>query len=110
MAKIDDAFKIEFENKLLELFPDVPATGVVENSQLLETMRALGTKTSPRWLMTDKVGRGLYALPGGRAKHDVAVVGNTALKPKQQESFTVDYTDTASLIPAKDPNFVPFGN
>ena len=110
MAKIDDAFKIEFETKLLELFPDIPAAGVIENSQLLETMRALGTKTSPRWLMVDKVGRGLYALPGGRANHDVAVAGNTALKPKQQESFTVDYSDTTSLIPSKDPNFVPFGN
>ena len=110
MAKIDDSFKVKFEKKLLQLYPDVVAAGVVENSQLLETMRALGTKTSPRWLMTDKVGRGLYALPGGRSNHDVAVVGNTALKPKQQESFTVDYTDTTSLIPAKDPNFVPFGN
>ena len=105
MAKIDDAFKIEFENKLIEMFPDVKTEGVVQNSQLLETMRALGTKTSPKWLMQNKVGRGLYALDGGKA-----VVGNTALKPKVEESFQVDYSNVESLIPKKDPNFVPFGN
>ena len=27
-----------------------------------------------------------------------------------KESFVVDYNDTKALIPAKDPNFVPFGN
>lgn len=110
MAKIDPVFQAEFETKLFELFPDVKTEGIIQNAQLLETMRVLGTKTSPRWLMVDKVGRGLYALPGGRATHD-AVAGNTALKPQPiAESFAVDYTDTSSLIPAKDPNFVPFGN
>jgi MoxR-like ATPase len=104
MAKIDPAFQTEFENKLFELYPDVKTEGVVQNAQLLETMRVLGTKTSPKWLMENKVSRGLYAINGSKPM----VVGNTALK--QEESFTVDYTNTASLIPAKDPNFVPFGN
>ena len=104
MAKIDPAFQTEFENKLFELIPDVKTEGVVQNAQLLETMRVLGTKTSPKWLMENKVSRGLYAINGSKPM----VVGNTALK--QEESFTVDYTNTASLIPAKDPNFVPFGN
>lgn len=104
MAKIDPAFQTEFETKLFELFPDVKTEGVVQNAQLLETMRVLGTKTSPKWLMENKVSRGLYAINGSKPM----VVGNTALK--QEESFTVDYTNTASLIPAKDPNFVPFGN
>jgi MoxR-like ATPase len=104
MAKIDPAFQTEFENKLFELYPDVKTEGVVQNAQLLETMRVLGTKTSPKWLMENKVSRGLYAINGSKPM----VVGNTALK--QEESFTVDYTNTSSLIPAKDPNFVPFGN
>jgi MoxR-like ATPase len=106
MAKIDSAFQAEFEGKLFELFPDVKTEGVVQNAQLLETMRALGTKTSPKWLMTTKVGRGLYAIDG----RGNATVGNAALKPKVEESFQVDYTDVQSLIPKKDPNFVPFGN
>jgi MoxR-like ATPase len=107
MAKIDPVFQTEFETKLFELFPDVKTEGMVQNAQLLETMRALNTKTSPKWLMVNKVSRGLYAIDGSKPM----VVGNTALKPQPKiESFTVDYTNTASLIPAKDPNFVPFGN
>jgi MoxR-like ATPase len=107
MAKIDPVFQTEFETKLFELFPDVKTEGMVQNAQLLETMRALNTKTSPKWLMENKVSRGLYAIDGSKPM----VVGNTALKPQPKiESFTVDYTNTASLIPAKDPNFVPFGN
>ena len=104
MAKIDATFKSEFESKLFELFPDTKTKGVVQNSELLKVMEVLGTKTSPKWLMVDRVGRGLYAINGG-----AAVVGNTALAPKM-ESFVVDYTNTEALIPKKDPNFVPFGN
>lgn len=107
MAKIDPVFQAEFESKLFELFPDVKTEGMVQNSQLLETMRVLNTKTSPKWLMVNKVSRGLYAIDGSKPM----VAGNTALKPQPQpESFTVDYTDVTSLIPSKDPNFVPFGN
>ena len=107
MAKIDPVFQAEFESKLFELFPDVKTEGIVQNAQLLETMRVLNTKTSPKWLMVNKVSRGLYAIDGSKPM----VVGNTALKPQPQpESFTVDYTDVSSLIPSKDENFVPFGN
>lgn len=93
-----------FENKLYEMYPDIQTKGTVENSQLLAVMKELGTKKSPRWLMVDKVGRGLYAIPGGK------IVGNTALKEEPMQSFTVDYSNVESLIPKKDPNFVPFGN
>jgi MoxR-like ATPase len=93
-----------FENKMYEMFPDIQTKGTVENSQLLAVMKELGTKKSPRWLMVDKVGRGLYAIPGGK------IVGNTALKEQPMESFTVDYSNVESLIPKKDSNFVPFGN
>jgi hypothetical protein len=106
MSKVTDAFKSEFEAKLFEMFPDTQTSGRVANSELLQVMDALGTKTSPRWLMQTRVSRGVYAFP---------VAGNNAMKPVEdvpvnQESYTVDYTDTTSLIPAVDPNFVPFGN
>jgi hypothetical protein len=103
MAKFDVAFQSQFENTLNEMYPDVQTKGSVTRSQLIEVMEKIGTKTYPTWLMENKIGRGLYAI-GGKP----AVVGNTALKEK--ESFVVDYTDTESLIPSKDPNFVPFGN
>ena len=108
MSKIDAVFRREFEIKLHETFPDVATKGIVSRPQLIEVMQKLKTEKFPLWLMKDKVGRGLYALEGGRAKHDVA--GNTALKEEVMESFQVDYTNTESLIPKKDPNFVPFGN
>jgi MoxR-like ATPase len=99
-----DTFVTDFESKLFELFPDAKTNGVVKNSELLDTMRALGTTKQPKWLMVNKVGRGLYAIDGSKAP----VAGNLALKP--EESFIVDYTDLTSLIPKKDSNFVPFGN
>lgn len=109
MAKIDSDFQRQFEDKLFAMFPDVKSEGVVKNAELLAVMDALGTKTSPKWLMQDRIGRGLYAISGG--KPATPVVGNTALKSTQaEESFIVDYTNTKSLIPVKDPNFVPFGN
>ncbi|NBQ48477.1 MAG: AAA family ATPase, partial [Sphingobacteriia bacterium] len=93
-----------FESKLFSMFPDVKSSGMVKNQELLDTMKALGTTKSPRWLMTNKISRGLYAIPNAE--------GNLAAKPIQikQESFMVDYTDMQSLIPMKDSNFVPFGN
>ena len=105
MAKSDMAFRENFESKLLELHPDVATRGQVSRQELIEVMEALGTEKYPLWLMKDKVGRGLYAINGG-----TPVAGNTALKPVVEESFQVDYTNTESLIPKKDPNFVPFGN
>jgi hypothetical protein len=98
----NDAFRAQFETKLFEMFPDVPSNGTVKNSELLETMRVLGTKTSPKWLMENRVGRGLYAIRGSKS--------NVVMKEEVMESFTVDYTNTESLIPKKDSNFVPFGN
>jgi MoxR-like ATPase len=114
MAAVDVIFRREFEMKLFEMYPDVQTRGAVSRPELLDVMKALKTEKYPLWLMKDKVGRGLYAIPGGtfRAKHDEQVVGNTVMKAQEvkQESFVVDYTDTKALIPVKDSNFVPFGN
>lgn len=109
MAKTDETFRREFEFKMYEMFPDVASRGTVSRPELMGVMKTLKTEKYPLWLMKDKVGRGLYAVNSA----GIPVVGNTALKPKveiKQESFVVDYTNTDSLIPKKDPNFVPFGN
>ena len=98
----NDAFRSQFEAKLFEMFPDVQTTGTIKNSELLDTMRALGTKTSPKWLMANRVGRGLYSIQGSKS--------NVVMKEEVMESFVVDYKNTESLIPKKDSNFVPFGN
>ena len=112
MAKTDNQFRDSFESKMREMYPDTATKGTVSRPELLSVMKALKTEKYPLWLMKDKVGRGLYALDGGRAKHDATIVGNTVLKeqPVKQESFKVDYSDISALIPKKDSNFVPFGN
>ena len=109
MAKSDMVFRDMFESKMYELFPDIATKGVVSRPQLMETMAHMNTEKYPLWLMKTKAGRGLYAIEGGTPV-DFPTAGNTAIKPKQQESFMVDYTDTKALIPSKDSNFVPFGN
>ena len=108
MAKRDDKFVADFESKLNEMFPDVASSGTVTRPQLMDVMQVMETDKFPLWLMKNKVSRGVYAIAGGKA-YVAPVVGNTALKPVE-ESFTVDFQDTKALIPALDPNFVPFGN
>ena len=105
MKNVTAEFKNEFETKMFELFPDAQTTGRVTNAQLVDVKKAMNTNVVPRWLMQNRVSRGVYAFP---------VAGNAALKPVEdepvKESYKVDYTDTTSLIPAVDPNFVKFGN
>jgi MoxR-like ATPase len=96
---IDTAFLTELQKQ----FPDTQESGVVTRAEIASTMEALGTKKWPEWLMENRVGRGLYVIPGNKP-----VVGNLAVKP--EESFKVDYSNVESLIPKKDSNFVPFGN
>ena len=105
MTKRDETFVATFEAKLAEMYPDTQSSGTVTRPQLMDVMSAMGTEKFPLWLMKNKVSRGVYAFP---------TAGGTALNPveveKKQESFKVDFTDTKALIPAVDPNFVPFGN
>ena len=108
MAKVDNAFVQKFEDKMYEMFPDAKTNSTVNRQQLLEVMAKLKTDKYPLWLMKNKVGRGLYAIPGGSIT--APVVGNTALAPERNESVIVDYTNTDSLIPKLDANYVPFGN
>jgi MoxR-like ATPase len=110
MAKITEQQKAFFEDKLFEMFPDTKTTGTVTRKQLLEVRAKNKIDYHPLWLMQDVVGRGLYSINGG--KPSTVVVGNTVVKTKSEpvESFVVDYTNTASLIPKKDSNFVPFGS
>ena len=91
-------FREKFEAKMHQMFPDVATEGVVSRPQLMEVMGKLKTEKYPLWLMVNKVGRGLYA------------VGTAAVKEQEVEVQTVDLTNSESLIPKKDPNFVPFGN
>lgn len=104
MSKTNDVFVQTFESKLYEMFPEVLKTGTVTRASIQSVMSALGTKKYPEWLMVNRVGRGLYAVGATQTE------GNLAVKEKPVETFVVDYSNLDSLIPNKDPNFVPFGN
>jgi MoxR-like ATPase len=96
MSKADMVFREEFETKLHKVYPEIAETGVVSRPQLLDVMDKMKTTKYPVWLMKNKVGRGLYA-----------VAGNTAVETK--EEVVID-ADVSTLVPKRDPNFVPFGN
>lgn len=95
-------FREQFDAKLAEMYPDVFENGQVTRQQLIDVMNTLKTKKYPVWHMHNRVGRGLYAVDGGKS--------NVVMKEEPVHSYEVDYTDVSSLIPKKDPNFVPFGN
>ena len=102
MSKKEE-FRQAFDAKLAEMFPDTFVDGLVSRRQIDDVREALGTKSYPVWHMENRVARGMYAIEGGKKS-------NVVLKEEPMQSYTVDYTNTDSLIPKKDPNFVPFGN
>jgi len=95
-----------FESKLFELFPDVAVAKVVTRKQVTDTMAALGTEKYPKWIIDNKVGRGLYAIAGG----------NAVAKVVEQEEVVSDIrkpvytTDAAVAAPEVDTNYVAWGN
>jgi len=88
--------KTTFENALFNKFPDVKDTGTVSRQQLISVWQDLQCKW-PGWLMANRVGRGLYAIPGGQVLSEA---------PIEAKSVTVDYTTIRTLIPAVDGNYV----
>ena len=104
----DNLYVAEFEKNLFATFPDVQTTSTVSRKQIQTVMDKMKSTKYPTWLMQTKLGRGLYAIPGGSVT--APIVGNTALAPQQPESVIVDYTNLESLVPKLDANYVPFGN
>ena len=95
-------FREQFDAKLAEMFPQVFTDGQVSRRQIDEVREALGTKSYPVWHMENRVARGMYAISGGKS--------NVVMKEETVQSFEADYTNTESLVPKKDSNYVPFGN
>lgn len=89
-----------FLSTLYTAFPDCKASGQVSRQQILHTMELTATSKWPLWLMQNRVGRGLYAVP----TDDTQVSKPQTVKPM------VKNEEVASLIPKVDPNYVAFGN
>lgn len=90
-----------FLSTLYDAFPDCKASGTVSRQQVVAVMTTLNTTKWPNWLMQNRVGRGLYAVP-----NDNAVI----LKPEAPVNSMSKSEDTSSLIPKVDANYVAFGN
>lgn len=95
--------------KLVEQFPDVANTREVTRAQIMAV-----TSYIPQWLADCKIDRGVYALPGHRATSAPhLVVDNTAVESvtaDQVKTVIVDLATVIAMVPAKDSNYVPFGN
>lgn len=102
--------RVELIAALEEKFPDVAQSGLATRSQILAV-----TSYIPQWLNAAKIDRGLYSindrLTSATEQKSVNVesmicVSNDVLT----STINVETFDPASLIPLKDPMFVPFGN
>lgn len=92
-----------FESTLFKCFPEVVEKRVVSRAQIVKVMETLGTSKFPAWMMSNKVGRALYAVPN-------SVVVQTPQPNFTEENHIVNFNDTKNLIPKIDSNYVPFGN
>lgn len=94
-------YESQFEAALFEAFPDVKTSGVVSRKQIVDVMTKVNSTKYPTWIMENKVGRGLYAIAGGRS---------VAVEEEEQQVSYVAPIETKPLIPVKDKNYVAFGN
>lgn len=99
-----------FEAKLIELFPDVSSEKRVTRKQIADTMSALNITKWPNWIMKNQVSRGVYSLTDVSSNHSVAPVVQLPTTNSPKSSFTVDVEDMKPMIPARNKNYVAFGN
>ena len=103
-----------FLEKALELFPEVSESREMTHSQL-QAVRDAGVSV-PGTVWENKVAGSrpaLYVIPGGSVTAPIAsepVVSEPAPIVAQKSSVVSTTLDKNSLVPAKDPNYVPFGN
>lgn len=95
-----------FESALFEMFPDVSTSGEVTRKQISDVMQKLGVTKWPSWIMKNQVSRGVYSLKAVAKTSAVPVTPSVAIK----SSFVASEETVSSLIPAKDKNYVTFGN
>lgn len=98
-------FQTMFDTALFEAYPDVKSSGQVTRKQIVEIREKLGTNKWPTHIVKNQIGRGLYAINGSA----VAVQKEHVHVPVKA-SPVLDQEDVKSLVPARDKNYVAFGN
>lgn len=98
--------KTEIVSKLFEMYPEVASSKVATRAQILSV-----TSYIPSWLNQCKLDRGLYALPGHQQQTVPTVRDERQVStPVSVDTVSMSGFKPESLIPARDHNFVPFGN
>jgi len=101
--------KLEVQAKLFETYPGLVKTPEISKTDLMAVVNSLGYDTMPWFMIAGQVSRGVYnvKVPSVIPKPVLSVV-QTPVKIESQAIVNFDRPET--LIPAKDPNYVPFGN
>ena len=101
-----------FLEKAYQLFPEVKESGQMTRQQLV-AVRESGTSI-PGSIWDNRVAGAkpaLYVIPGGSVSKPVSQPEAVEVPVVVQKSSVVSTTvDKDSLVPARDPNYVPFGN
>lgn len=108
--------KQQFLDALFEVHPDCKSSNTVSRTQVIDTMKNLGTTTWPIWIMKNKVSRGLYSIPSTGQKSTATAATATptptpVAKVEQVKMKSVDIdSDESSLVPKVQSTYVAFGN
>ena len=106
MVKVDTAFRSEFEQNVVAMFPDTVTSGTVSTKQLVAVMKKMQTPKYPRWLMRNKIGRAMFSI-GAVPNVEPVPFSEVAMKSAAVVSIA---PQGKPMIPAIDENYVAFGN
>lgn len=100
--------KIELQAKLFETYPQLAKKPEISKNDLMAVVNSLGYDTMPWFMIAGQVSRGVYnvKVPAVIPKPTLTVVKDIPIKTET----IVNFDKPETLIPAKDPNYVPFGN
>ena len=94
-------YKEQFENTIVELFPDAAMANSITRRQVIDVMEKLNSTKWPTWILKNKMSRGVYSIKG-----------NIVSMPEQEDA-QVSHTQAVEIkafIPERDKNYVQFGN
>ena len=100
--------KLELQAKLFETYPQLAKKPQISKTDLMEVVNSLGYDTMPWFMIAGQVSRGVYnvKVPTIIPKPTLTVVKDVSVKSEA----IVNFEKPETLVPAKDPNYVPFGN
>ena len=100
--------KLELQAKLFETYPSLADNPQISKTDLMGVVTSLGYDTMPWFMIAGQVSRGVYNVKVPTVIPKAAKV--VPLTPVQIPQAIVNFDKPETLVPAKDENYVPFGN